>query len=325
MDKIYNEYNKEKSRKGLVIINIILLLLVIGLVLFILYDKKILFNKEEKVVEIKSDLNSEQLKIYNEFELVYNAEYAYEVSQNNYTDTKNNIRYYTDIVIPYVNINSEDVKKINEDIKKLNDSLVKEYENNLINNEYYVKSNYTYVINNNILSLVIIITRNNESNQEYNEYKTYNINLDTKKKMTYLELLNSLTIKELDKKITKKNIETLETEAIKEKTLELIELNNIETKEEYTEEIEDKKTNTVTKTIKQKDVLFSGLTIDEWITSCTNDYLVSKKENNNIYFIDNEGYLNIVVKVFNGKKEYSCNEVSILKINGEIYKNSGLK
>ena len=72
MDKIYNEYNKEKSRKGLVIINIILLLLVIGLVLFILYDKKILFNKEEKVVEIKSDLNSEQLKIYNEFELVYN-------------------------------------------------------------------------------------------------------------------------------------------------------------------------------------------------------------------------------------------------------------
>ena len=325
MDKIYNEYNKEKSRKGLVIINIILLLLVIGLVLFILYDKKILFNKEEKVVEIKSDLNSEQLKIYNEFELVYNAEYAYEVSQNNYTDTENNIRYYTDIVIPFVNINSEDVKKINEDIKKLNDSLVKEYENNLINNEYYVKSNYTYVINNNILSLVIIITRNNESNQEYNEYKTYNINLDTKKKMTYLELLNSLTIKELDKKITKKNIETLETEAIKEKTLELIELNNIETKEEYTEEIEDKKTNTVTKTIKQKDVLFSGLTLDEWITSCTNDYLVSKKENNNIYFIDNEGYLNIVVKVFNGKKEYSCNEVSILKINGEIYKNSGLK
>lgn len=325
MDKIYNEYNKEKSRKGLVIINIILLLLVIGLVLFILYDKKILFNKEEKVVEIKSDLNSEQLKIYNEFELVYNAEYAYEVSQNNYTDTKNNIRYYTDIVIPYVNINSEDVKKINEDIKKLNDSLVKEYENNLINNEYYVKSNYTYVINNNILSLVIIITRNNESNQEYNEYKTYNINLDTKKKMTYLELLNSLTIKEIDKKMTKKNIETLETEAIKEKTLELIEINNIETKEEYTEEIEDKKTKTVTKTIKQKDVLFSGLTLDEWITSCTNDYLVSKKENNNIYFIDNEGYLNIVVKVFNGKKEYSCNEVSILKINGEIYKNSGLK
>ncbi len=325
MDKIYNEYNKEKSRKGLVIINIILLLLVIGLVLFILYDKKILFNKEEKVVEIKSDLNSEQLKIYNEFELVYNAEYAYEVSQNNYTDTKNNIRYYTDIVIPYVNINSEDVKKINEDIKELNDSLVKEYENNLINNEYYVKSNYTYVINNNILSLVIIITRNNESNQEYNEYKTYNINLDTKKKMTYLELLNSLTIKEIDKKMTKKNIETLETEAIKEKTLELIEINNIETKEEYTEEIEDKKTKTVTKTIKQKDVLFSGLTLDEWITSCTNDYLVSKKENNNIYFIDNEGYLNIVVKVFNGKKEYSCNEVSILKINGEIYKNSGLK
>ena len=325
MDKIYNEYNKEKSRKGLVIINIILLLLVIGLVLFILYDKKILFNKEEKVVEIKSDLNSEQLKIYNEFELVYNAEYAYEVSQNNYTDTKNNIRYYTDIVIPFVNINSEDVKKINEDIKELNDSLVKEYENNLINNEYYVKSNYTYVINNNILSLVIIITRNNESNQEYNEYKTYNINLDTKKKMTYLELLNSLTIKELDKKITKKNIETLETEAIKEKTLELIELNNIETKEEYTEEIEDKKTNTVTKTIKQKDVLFSGLTLDEWITSCTNDYIVSKKENNNIFYIDNEGYLNIVVKVFNGKQEYSCNETSILKINGEIYKNSGLK
>ena len=325
MDKIYNEYNKEKSRKGLVIINIILLLLVIGLVVFILYDKKILFNKEEKVVEIKSDLNSEQLKLYNEFELVYNAEYAYEVNQNSYTDTKNNIRYYTDIVIPYININSEDAKNINEDIKKLNDSLVKEYENNLINNEYYVKSNYSYVIYDDILSLVVKITRNNESNQEYNEYKTYNINLDTKKKMTYLELLNSLTIKELDKKITKKNIETLETEAIKEKTLELIELNNIETKEEYTEEIEDKKTKTVTKTIKQKDVLFSGLTLDEWITSCTNDYLVSKKENNNIYFIDNEGYLNIVVKVFNGKKEYSCNEVSILKINGEIYKNSGLK
>ena len=325
MDKIYNEYNKEKSRKGLVIINIILLLLVIGLVLFILYDKKILFNKEEKVVEIKSDLNSEQLKIYNEFELVYNAEYAYEVNQNSYTDTKNNIRYYTDIVIPYININSEDAKNINEDIKKLNDSLVKEYENNLINNEYYVKSNYSYVIYDDILSLVVKITRNDEKNQEYNEYKTYNINLDTKKKMTYLELLNSLTIKEIDKKMTKKNIETLETEAIKEKTLELIEINNIETKEEYTEEIEDKKTKTVTKTIKQKDVLFSGLTLDEWITSCTNDYLVSKKENNNIYFIDNEGYLNIVVKVFNGKKEYSCNEVSILKINGEIYKNSGLK
>lgn len=325
MDKIYNEYNKEKSRKGLIIINIILLLLVIGLVVFILYDKKILFNKEEKVVEIKSDLNSEQLKLYNEFELVYNAEYAYEVSQNNYTDTKNNIRYYTDIVIPYININSEDAKSINEDIKELNDSLVKEYENNLINNEYYVKSNYSYVIYDDILSLVVKITRNDEKNQEYNEYKTYNINLDTKKKMTYLELLNSLTIKELDKKITKKNIETLETEAIKEKTLELIELNNIETKEEYTEEIEDKKTNTVTKTIKQKDVLFSGLTIDEWITSCTNDYIVSKKENNNIFYIDNEGYLNIVVKVFNGKKEYSCNEVSILKINGEIYKNSGLK
>ena len=325
MKNIYSEDTRIKSRKGLIILNIILLLSVIGLVLFILYDKKIIFSeKTEKRKNPESKLNTDTLKIYNDYEIVYDASYTLDEIEKEYIDTKNNYRYLIDIVVPFVNINSESVTKVNDEIKDLYDSLIEEYKNNLVSTDSYVKSNYTYIIYNDIVSVLIKITRN-ENNKEIHEYKTYNIDLNDKSLLTYSNLYKKITIKEYNKKITKNNVELLEKEAIKLKTEELLKQNNIETKEEYIEETEDEKTKEIKKQTLTKEIEFAGLTANEWIESCTNEYLLSKKEETNNYFINKEGNLNIIVKVFNGEKEYSCNETSILELNGNIYKSANIK
>ena len=200
MKNIYSEDTRIKSRKGLIILNIILLLSVIGLVLFILYDKKIIFSeKTEKRKNPESKLNTDTLKIYNDYEIVYDASYTLDEIEKEYIDTKNNYRYLIDIVVPFVNINSESVTKVNDEIKDLYDSLIEEYKNNLVSTDSYVKSNYTYIIYNDIVSLLIKITRN-ENNKEIYEYKTYNIDLNDKSILTYSNLYKNARRKSLLKR-----------------------------------------------------------------------------------------------------------------------------
>ncbi len=84
------------------------------------------------------------------------------------------------IVVPYINIDSENIESINNEILDYAQSIANKKNNAII---------YEYEINSNILSLVLKSIINNNDSVPTAEFKTYNINLDTIELITPDELL----------------------------------------------------------------------------------------------------------------------------------------
>ena len=91
--------------------------------------------------------------------------------------------------VPKININSSDVDIINKEIIDNMNELLKE--------EYNV-SNYEYSVNKNILSVVLIMINNNTEQTPIFNFKTYNINLNTLKRINNKEILNLYNTNELE-------------------------------------------------------------------------------------------------------------------------------
>lgn len=143
---------KFKNKKGyliaICIIFIIFLLIILGYFVYQIVDKKISYNKL--------------------------------VVDSIVTEKKDNM--------PYINIDSKDVKKINNEIEELYNTFLF-YKNNTFN--------YEYQINDNILSIVIkLVDNNSEYDIPYYSIITYNINLKTQKNIDNNYLLNKFKITE---------------------------------------------------------------------------------------------------------------------------------
>jgi len=96
--------------------------------------------------------------------------------------------YELNVNIPYININTEDIKSINDEINSLfyntAISILGETNNNTI---YDVK--YKAYINDNILSLVIRSTLKEGENDQRVIIKTYNYNLSSDSELSINEVL----------------------------------------------------------------------------------------------------------------------------------------
>ena len=197
---------QKSGKKATIILGTIVLILVlaVGVCAGLLISEngnKIINRIEEKIVQ--SDDNKTSKKIDESKDWVYDADYLKE-NKKFYRDSAKTEEYANnsdkDLVVPYININSDYAKKINEKIKALYDDCYEKYGKEELNAEF--KTYYSDVlkydkyINDNILSVVITlheykivvdgeISRNNET------IYTYNFNLDT---------LNEASLDEMAKK-----------------------------------------------------------------------------------------------------------------------------
>lgn len=88
--------------------------------------------------------------------------------------------------VPYINIDSSDIKSLNENIVA--------FCNNYVNSED-IKLKYDYSINGNYLSLVIKVINDKEMPAKM-IFKTYNVNLKTREALSEQDLINYFNINE---------------------------------------------------------------------------------------------------------------------------------
>lgn len=164
----------KKGNGGLILIIILLLLIIIGLFGYIYYDK---FIKKPEVdctkcnVETKEETKEKSLLKDSSKPVVYNN------------------KEYTNLDVPYINIDSDDAENINKSISTYVDKM----DEGISFGEYNTLS-YEYFENDNVLSVRIMISTMGSTKY----YQSYNIDVKTGKTVTNKELCKIADIKETE-------------------------------------------------------------------------------------------------------------------------------
>lgn len=285
------ENKVKKDSKTIVIFIIIVLILVLIIGALFYYITKInedhvtnqnnltiqIKEAKSQIIELKNQItesknqiteptNPNNVTIIKKVDLdkdyTYNATYAIKNLASSYTNDKKTVRYLKDIVVPYVNINSDDAKSVNKEIEQLHSELISSYKEYLESNKvFYVKSKYDSYTNGNILSILITITSGG-TDVPRKDYKTYNFNLETLKLVNYSDLYTS-------KNYTSDTINiSVENEILKHINAEIADANMPENETKGT-----------------------------YIDASVKNYKDSIKDNSIKYFIDAKNKLNIIVNI----------------------------
>ena len=209
-NNVQNQENKVRKGVSLPIV-IILLIIVLGAGIGggFLLSKGIGFNKEENnsanniVVENNTtEQNKTSKKIDESKPWVYDAEYG----KGN--DIKKIEKWSSDedLVVPFININSEDGKSTNEEIEKLYKDNYEKYASDYNDSLKKICTlSYKFYVNNNILSVVIKETNGVVPGGAGEcPFHIYNFNINTLKKATNDELIAQsgfASIEEVNKSI----------------------------------------------------------------------------------------------------------------------------
>lgn len=169
------------NKKSKILVCIIILVLIIALIgSFITYTSEIELKDDQissllqAIEDAKLQLSLQEDGSYVLSEYVYDAEYDYDVDET----TEYGLYSIKDIVVPYININTEEAKEINSEIKELFDEAISVYKEYLDDETFYTTISYESYINDNILS-VIILTTNGGTDIPLEEYISYNFDLTT--------------------------------------------------------------------------------------------------------------------------------------------------
>lgn len=161
----------KKSNKGLIVLIIFLIIIILGLSGYIVYDK-FFDNKEVNTVEKKEKTKKEEKSILKD----KNKEMVYKDDSYSYLE------------VPYININTKDGERLNNEIKEF----VKDYKDTKDDTEDFMVS-YKNFENDNVVSIIIKKTTPSSST---NYYKSINIDSKTGKELTNSELLKTKKIDE---------------------------------------------------------------------------------------------------------------------------------
>ncbi len=179
---------------------LILVLLVVGLGGYVVYDKVLEKDDKETKDEVKKD-NKKDIKLNENKDYVYDAVYN--------TDSK-----YDDFEMPYININSQDATNVNNELKKLYNSYIDDYDKCLIeSSNCQMELDYEgYDNNKNVISVVIEYSNNNDTT-----YLIYNFDKKTGNLVSNEDLLKNvnLTMSEVKTKVINdiKTYDTIDKEA----------------------------------------------------------------------------------------------------------------
>ena len=190
------ENKKVKISLGTTICIFIIILLVIGL--GVMYYFGFVKNKSNDnnnsnanvaatpVTDNTTNENSKKLDESKDY--VYDAEYYGKDGNKSYTTPYDEKFALKDINVPYININSEDAKKVNKEIKELYDELAELFEEEYEDAKtWYNIASYEVYTNKNVLS-VVITTQSGGTDVEKSIYYAYNFDLNTLKKLSFEEI-----------------------------------------------------------------------------------------------------------------------------------------
>ena len=178
----------KKNNNGLIALVIVLCLLVLGLGGYIVYDK-VLSNKTLEGNNTNSnnqDSSTVTLKADSAKDWVYDADYNLPTNKESYYGFSDHSRLVkaSDLIVPYININSSDATKANQEIYKLYEQLINTFNENLKEEIWFTTVEYSSNINNDILSVVIKTTALGTSTPIYGYY-TYNFNTTNGNLLSY--------------------------------------------------------------------------------------------------------------------------------------------
>lgn len=239
---------------------VILVLLVVGLGGYVIYDKVLEKDNNETKNEVKKD-NNKGIKIDSDKEYVYDADYN--------ADSK-----YNDLKVPYININTKDAKEANKKIKELYNSYINEFDKCLEQApSCQIEVGYEdYDDNDNVISVVIEYEKLS-NNVPDKTYLFYNFDKKTGNLMSNEDLLKNmnLTMPEVKTKVVNdiKNYNTIDKDKFENSTYTEANINDGVKYFEQTPEdkmlffVEDNELNIITKIYSNndKDDLFETLTI----------------------------------------------------------------
>ena len=289
---------KKKSNIGIIIL---LVLIILGLGGYVIYDK-VLSNKE--VGEDKNKEKPTSIKVDSTKEYVYDAEYKYD---NKYTEydrgsegedkVNTTIDYYgipveysynkqslANLKVPYININSDDANNANQKLEELYMEYAKEFDVcasdakgektggiGVSCSQILTYRTYQY---DNILSVVVIDAEQATSTWQLH-YTIYNFDLSNGSSIGYNDMLTKLGL----------NNETV-LEKLKQKAKTRM------------DEIHSKWTNTLNLTEACNSLKDENGNPKYGTTNCydiTNQLLEKSITDNNIlFFVDNDGNLNVM-------------------------------
>lgn len=175
----------EKKNTGLKVLVITLSVLVVSLLGYIIYDKILNNNKE---IETNNEVTNRVSKLDDSKYWVHDANYNLPTTKESYYGGSDHTKLIkaSDLVVPYININSFDATKKNQEIYKLYEELIAKFNANLKGEIFFTLVEYQTYISNNVLSIVIR-TESAGTDIPLYEYYTYSFNLNTGNLLTYEE------------------------------------------------------------------------------------------------------------------------------------------
>ena len=119
--------------------------------------------------------------------IVYNAAYTYDVPVSSYRTVNDEVCALSDLVVPYIDINSADAAAANKEIKALYERLAKAFKTEAEGEKIqYSLSCYNTFVYGSVLSILIIVTSGGTA-PAVRSYYAYNLDLETLKKVSYTE------------------------------------------------------------------------------------------------------------------------------------------
>ena len=202
--------DNKKHNASLIILLVIFVFISLALGGFVFYDK-VLKNHINSPIENWYDKdddfddyyyeNNNVSKIDASKNWIYHATYDKNVLANSY-EIAYKTYYAKDIIVPFINIDSNDAKKVNEEIKGVFDEAINFYNEGVENKTYFVSIDYEKFIDNNIASVNLWYGRGG-TDVIRPDYYTYTFDLTTGKLMSFEELYQKfgLNKNQIDMKI----------------------------------------------------------------------------------------------------------------------------
>lgn len=254
----------------LIAILVILVLLLGG---YIVYDKQIKKEEMPKTSETNKETETEKENTEETFvskqdeskDWVYDAEYEKNVLADSYKTYYNKTLYARDIVVPYINIESSYAIKANKEIKKIFNTVIEKYNEGVNDKTTFVDTcEYEKYFQNNVLS--VIFNYGIGATDVVNpNYYSYNIDLKTGEELSFEDIYKIAGFNESN---INEKVENAITTIVKERTSDL-------TEDNYSD----------------------GTNFDTFNNASLTNYKNSVMNNTLEYFLSNNNKLNIVVKL----------------------------
>lgn len=178
-----------------IIIAILAILLIAGTG-YLVYDNIYLEKDESTTNETSNDKNNIEVSKLDENKAwIYDADYKLSTDKESYcgydTQDCNKLIKANELIVPYINIESSDAKKVNQEIYKLYEELIDKFNKNLDLEIYFTTVKYQTYYNNDIVSVVITTESAGTGVPQY-DYYTYNFNLKDGSLLSYEDIYKSI-------------------------------------------------------------------------------------------------------------------------------------